>query len=104
MPSGKAIARFLIPSCERDIESQTLKDALPEWIKEIVIEVIHLLKKPKIACSEICACQIFFFTIGKCGLYSILTVSKLYFHFLNLANKKVAHFKSPILNPVVGSC
>ncbi|XP_063722345.1 WD repeat-containing protein 48-like [Symsagittifera roscoffensis] len=40
MPSGKAIARFLIPSCERDIESQTLKDALPEWIKEIVIEMI----------------------------------------------------------------
>merc|ERR1712226_1227730 len=40
MPSGKAIARFVISSCERDIESQTLKDTLPDWIKEIVIEMM----------------------------------------------------------------
>ncbi|XP_075256928.1 WD repeat-containing protein 48-like isoform X2 [Convolutriloba macropyga] len=40
MPSGKAISRYLTASCERDVESQQLKDTLPEWIKEIVVEMI----------------------------------------------------------------
>ena len=39
IPSGKAVGRFIVSNCDRDIESQNLKDMIPEWVRELVVEV-----------------------------------------------------------------